>query len=1071
MRIFLRLLLVGGMLGALTMVDTGCTAKAKKTYHLHRADKFYTASQYEQAEIEYINALRNAPLDSHAIGRLGLIYFNDGRLQHASPYLAKASELDTNNLECRTKLGFVYAAFGKQKEARDSANYVLDRNPQEAEAPLLLADNCNLAKDINVARQKLLKLDPNFSAAPIQVALGTLSFKDHDLKTAAAYFNRALVDDPHFAAAEAATATLLWLAGDSKQADEHFHKAATLSPPRSPHRIQYAQFKMKINDTAGAKQVLEEVNQQAPDYFPALTMLAEIALSEKKWDESAAWIEKILARDPDDYEGMSLDGQLKMAEAKGDDAIAGLERMTKLYPQSARTRYELAQVYISSGDASKAEYNLNQALNINSNFVEAALLLGELQIKNRNPAPVVAAMKDLTQKQPQVVEAQMLLADAYRLQGDSADALAIYQAVEKQFPQNPQVPLLEASAYKQIKDNAQAGAAYNRVLALDPTNFPALEGLVDLDLAGRQYTTALKRIENEVQKRPQEEPLLIMLASVYKISGNVDKTESTLQQAIQNAPNDAEPYLLLSSMYHEQKQNQKAWDELNAILARAPQNISALMFIVSLQDEAKAYAEEAATMQKILTINPKFSPALNNLAYLDAEHLNKLDEAYDLAQRAREIMRNDPSTADTLGWVSLLRGSYSSALNLLQESARSLPQEPDVQFHLGMADYMMGDEEAAQTALQRALQLNPSFEHHEDCEQSLNVLAIDPQTADASALALLEKRVSSKTDDQIALGKLAVIYQHTGKTEKAISTYEALLQANPQNFNATFNLASLYAGKDFKKAYELARIAYKQFPDNTDVQQLAGSLAYQNGDYRFAYTLLQQATQAQSLSPQGRFYYAQAAYSMGDVTDAQQVLVSLAPTALLAGQAAEVQRFTNLTSLYYTPARAVDSAAQISDILNSEPNYVPALMVMGVIDEQKRETSAAVDIYEKVLATFPDFVPAERQLAIIYSHDPTKLDRGNALGSKARAAYPGDPALAKALGMIFYQQGDYSRALSQLRYAAQNAPDAETFFYLGAAQFQLKNRTESRANLERALDMKLTETEAQVARGMLGGGK
>ena len=53
--------------------------------------------------------------------------------------------------------------------------------------------------------------------------------------------------------------------------------------------------------------------------------------------------------------------------------------------------------------------------------------------------------------------------------------------------------------------------------------------------------------------------------------------------------------------------------------------------------------------EKVLSINPNFVPALNNLAYLDAERLNDLDKAYELARRARDLQGDDPAIADTLG--------------------------------------------------------------------------------------------------------------------------------------------------------------------------------------------------------------------------------------------------------------------------------------------------------------------------------------------------------------------------------------------------------------------------------------
>jgi tetratricopeptide (TPR) repeat protein len=430
-------------------------------------------------------------------------------------------------------------------------------------------------------------------------------------------------------------------------------------------------------------------------------------------------------------------------------------------------------------------------------------------------------------------------------------------------------------------------------------------------------------------------------------------------------------------------------------------------------------------------------------------------------------MRNDPSTDDTFGWISFQKGSYASALDLLQASARRLPREPSIQYHLGMANYAVGNTDAAQAAFQRALQISPSFDHHEDCQQILAVLAIDPQTADAGAQTLLEKRVADKPDDQIALAKLAAIYQRNGDADKAVSAYEALVKANPQSLAGTLNLARLYAVKDVKKAYDFARSAYKQAPDNTDVLEITGILAYENGDYRLAATLLQQTAQARSLAAPTQFIYAQATYSVGKIPEAQQLLANLPATGLTPAQTAEAQRLVRLTALAYTPAQAVSAAGTISDILKSEPNYVPALMVMGVIDEQKGDVPGATGQYEKVLANFPDFVPAERQLAILYSRDTNELAQAYAFGIKCREYFPNDAGLTKAMGLILYQQGDFSRAVGQLRDAGQMAPDAETFFFLGSAQYQLKNRNESKADLQRALDLKLPDAQAEAARKML----
>ena len=222
---------------ALMIFNTGCTAKAKKIYHENRADKFYAAGQLDRAEIEYLNALHNAPGDAHAIGRLGLIYFQQGRMELAAPYLRKGSELATNDLDLRLKLGFIYVAMGKLDDARAAADFVIDQRPQDPEAPLLLAQAVGTQKELAAVQARLQKLAAAGDRPAFEVALGSLAFREHDLKSANASFKRALALDPKFSPALAGLATLSIAENDLTNAEINFQAAADDAPDRSPTKI------------------------------------------------------------------------------------------------------------------------------------------------------------------------------------------------------------------------------------------------------------------------------------------------------------------------------------------------------------------------------------------------------------------------------------------------------------------------------------------------------------------------------------------------------------------------------------------------------------------------------------------------------------------------------------------------------------------------------------------------------------------------------------------------------------------------------------------------------------------
>ena len=592
--------------------------------------------------------------------------------------------------------------------------------------------------------------------------------------------------------------------------------------------------------------------------------------------------------------------------------------------------------------------------------------------------------------------------------------------------------------------------------------------MVNLDLSEKQYTGAQQRVQQKIQEYPKSAALQLLLANVSLARGDTNQAEVALSKAIELQPDAQQPYLMLAQIHTAANQNQKALADLQAALAKNPKDLGALLLMGMTCNAEKDYKNARDAYEKVLALAPKNGVALNNLAYIYAENLGDLDKGYQMARQARDLAPTDPAVADTLGWIQYQKGQYASALSLLRESAAKLNAVPEVQFHLGMVSYMMGDEANARTAFQRALQLNGNFPEKNECDQCLAVLAIDPKTATADNRAWLEKRVASQPNDSAALMRLATIYQRDGTAGKAITSYEAALQANPQNVAAMVNLARLYTQQDPQKALNLAKAAYNLTPNDPVVTLTLGHLAFLTGDYKWSSSLLQLTAQAQPQNPEVQYDLGQALYSMGKVPEARTAMQNALQTGAAFTQAAEANQFMAMTALADAPAQALAAQAQVTAILKTAPDYVPALMVNAAIAEQKRDLAAAGQIYEGVLKHYPDFAPAQKQLAILYAGDPKNDAKAYPLAASARSAFPNDPEVAKALGMIVYRQGDYSQAATLLQASArQRRGDAELMYYLGMAQYHLKNRAESKTALQKALDLNLSGTLAAEAKRVL----
>jgi tetratricopeptide (TPR) repeat protein len=295
-----------------------------------------------------------------------------------------------------------------------------------------------------------------------------------------------------------------------------------------------------------------------------------------------------------------------------------------------------------------------------------------------------------------------------------------------------------------------------------------------------------------------------------------------------------------------------------------------------------------------------------------------------------------------------------------------------------------------------------------------------------------------------------------------------VLQTSPKNLPAMLALARLYAPKNPAKAMEMAKAANQIAPDNVEAMRILGEAAYQTGDFKLAVTWLQQSTKNDPNNALEHFDYARAAYNVGDVPTAQAELQSALNLNLPAPQSAEAQQMLNLINLAASPASAGAGSQAVADILKKNANYVPALMAQAAIQLQNSELPAAAANGEKILVQLPDFAPAQRLLAIAYATDPSKAGRAYDLSMKARNKYPGDPALARATGIIVFQQGDFSRAERLLTIcAAGPEANAETYYYLGSAQFQLKEHIASKASLQQALALKLSGPAADNAKKML----
>jgi tetratricopeptide (TPR) repeat protein len=833
---------------------TACSEKAPtKDQILSRANEAFAAQKYSQAEKDYREVLRLAADDPVAVRRLAVLYYDQGQIAQAYPMLKKYAGLQPDDAEMQVKFGLALFATGDYAQAREAALQALSKRPGDEQALSLLADTPRSTDDIEDVKKKIEDLRKADQDRPTyHLALGSLDFRKGEKARAETEYKKAIELDPKSGTAHVALGMLYWSNNDIKAADQELKTAADLVPANSPMRMRYADFKLRTGAAAEAKAMLEDINKQLPEYLPPRVALLKIVCAEQQKEDCAARVQNILTQDPANFEAVYQDAIINATKGDTSKAIRELEFLSNSFPRNALVRYQLASAYLLSAiNASEtnvrnatesAENRVTEAVKLDPRLEPAVLLFAELKIRKGSAATAIEPLKDLIKEGPKSAQAYYLLGSAYLAQRQNAEAALTYQQMETLFPKDPQPSFLLGNVLLAQGQQADARKAFERSAVISSDYLPAAERLIDFEIADKQFAAALGRAQQQIDKDPKRAQPWAVRAKVYLAQRDFAHAEPDLAKAIEIDPKFEAASLLLAQLYAATNRQDQAIAKLNAF-AEQNKSIPTLVQLASIHEKDKNYPAARDAYEKLLAINGNNALALNNLAVIYSERLDQVDKALDLAKRARTNFPNSPNLADTLGWVMFRKGDYRNAMPLLQEGASKLTENPEVQYHLAMAQYMMGDEAAARTGLQKAVQLPSAFPQKEEAQKRLAILTIDTKTAAADARTTLDAYLQQQPRDPVALTRLARLQARDGSADQAIATYQKVIDANPLFAPALrdLTLAYLARGIDDSKAFDITAKARQAYPDDAEIAKTFGILNFKRGLFPQSAELLTQA--------------------------------------------------------------------------------------------------------------------------------------------------------------------------------------------------------------------------------------
>src|SRR5207248_946924 len=337
----------------------------------------------------------------------------------------------------------------------------------------------------------------------IEVANAVVAIRKGDLSKAEAALNHALSLDPKCAQAHIGLAQLSLNKKDNARAGQEIKAAADLSPVRSRERLTYAEFKMQTGDKEEARSYLQDLTKLARDFIGAWILQAKLAQSEKKYDEVATLLQNVFSRDPDNIDGRVVEAQALLGKGDLKQGTDILERADKSFENNPLIKYQLALTYIQGRNTTQAISELEQAITIAPNYVEAIVLLAQLRLRAGDPQFAIAPLESALQLKPDATQIRMLLADAYQTVGRSDEAASLIREQIKKTPQDSQSHLILGVILKKQKKNDESRKAFEKALELNPENVVAIDQLADLDLEARAFSAVHQRADALLQKDPK----------------------------------------------------------------------------------------------------------------------------------------------------------------------------------------------------------------------------------------------------------------------------------------------------------------------------------------------------------------------------------------------------------------------------------------------------------------------------------------------------------------------------------------------------------------------------------------
>ena len=200
--------------------------------------------------------------------------------------------------------------------------------------------------------------------------------------------------------------------------------------------------------------------------------------------------------------------------------------------------------------------------------------------------------------------------------------------------------------------------------------------------------------------------------------GNAKKSLSQLLQALKLRP-DTETWLALGNLRLRYKKFQVAIRCYQMAIKQNPESAEAYQRLGDVYAFMNDPNEAVEAYKHAIQLKPDSASVHNSLARYYAEQGTNLAEALELANTALAMEPKSAIFHDTLGWIYYKKGMLEKAIVELQDASFYAPDDPRINYHLGLAYSDHGDSDKAYRKLKAAIDTDTTFPEIDDAKKIL----------------------------------------------------------------------------------------------------------------------------------------------------------------------------------------------------------------------------------------------------------------------------------------------------------------------------------------------------------------